>query len=410
MTETESEKIVELSHEIASKIKKDKVDLYRAKEHVPSLISLYSIPLADSLSMIDGFGLKVYNGAISINHQQMAACILREVLYSSGFDVKAFVEEVSVPRSGGVTYRLLLNSLIYSELDLDESVSVMPLKKMRDAGVVSDHFIDEVRSELHGVMEIIDNYAVLEIRQSVPNLVVQTLEGVEIGVGKTIGRVIEDKCLFFKQMFSLTNSNAIVPLVGWFTYDEKRLNSICPHKPKLYQDQQSMYPVAEKVDWEQIVSLFPNKEAIYQIDKLRSVIERIYLAQSNDRLESKWLDLSIVLEMLCVEGSGDNTYKVSNHMAWFLGKSPEQKNEIRKQVKDFYGIRSNIIHTGRKSAKKKEKSIDYYNQIYNENLSLIQKAIIQIISLGGVPDWTLFSDCNCCLEEYTEYNRINKNN
>lgn len=57
----------------------------------------------------------------------------------------------------------------------------------------------------------------------------------------------------------------------------------------------------------------------------------------------------VALEALYLEGGPELTYRLSNRVSSFVGRSPDERLSIKHHIKEFYKLRSKIIHGGKMS-------------------------------------------------------------
>ena len=111
----------------------------------------------------------------------------------------------------------------------------------------------------------------------------------------------------------------------------------------------------------------------------RVPLQRLNLARRRVNAGDKAIDGCIGLEaLLSGTGSGDLMHKLSIRTALLLGKDLTERREIKKNVKDFYAVRSGMVH-GRSGQAKDEQSA-------KEGLRLLLLAIRAVIGTGVVPD------------------------
>ncbi|MCK1577796.1 hypothetical protein IVB09_41140 [Bradyrhizobium sp. 174] len=74
------------------------------------------------------------------------------------------------------------------------------------------------------------------------------------------------------------------------------------------------------------------------------------------------------------------THKVSVRAALFVGSGLEEQRVIRKLIKEAYGMRSDVVHTGRFSSKRDPR-------ILAEVANISRRALSKIVMRGGMPNW-----------------------
>ncbi len=86
------------------------------------------------------------------------------------------------------------------------------------------------------------------------------------------------------------------------------------------------------------------------------------------------------LESIFSEGSEATTFKIRTRIANLIGRSFEEKTEIRKNVNRLYDLRSNIIHKGVINIVRQDDVTDLRN--------LVRQCIIKIIEIHNeIPNW-----------------------
>ena len=85
-------------------------------------------------------------------------------------------------------------------------------------------------------------------------------------------------------------------------------------------------------------------------------IRRFNFAYNRDRFEDRWVDHFISLESLFSKSSEQTevTHRISTRVSKALATTLEDKKEMRKKMKDWYGIRSKIVHGTKVALKPKE--------------------------------------------------------
>ncbi len=396
---------------VADQIRQIKIEYYKIQQLESIHLFRFCDPIVKLLpQVIDRFALKLFNGATVIDHNGLAISLLRETIYNENFELETFLDGLSKQRDGDMTFRCVLNVLTDSELKLSECLSVRPYDQLVSSGIIDNYrdgyFFDHLRGP---VLQDRGKLSVLEFTSTVENIIAPSIEDMETPDGqehkKYLVSVFGDELKSLRDFLSLVCDHAVIQLAGWMTYSEERLNVLLKHNwnldPKIVSSSIDPFTIPKRPNWNLFGKLYERKEEINQVNKLSLAIERIQLAKSNDRLESRWIDLSIAIEIMCVSGSGDNTYKVSNHMAWALGSTPEEKKDIRSKVKAFYSIRSAIVHNGKMSTKKTKK-YEPFKALYDDILGLTQKAIIKFAEFGEIPDWNRVSDFNCNFDQYKD--------
>ena len=123
-----------------------------------------------------------------------------------------------------------------------------------------------------------------------------------------------------------------------------------------------------------------------EFNKLRIPIDR-WMKSMEERLpEDQIIDLAIALESLYVPGSNTEVgLRLALNAAWHLGMSKPERADYLKFFRLLYGARSNVVHTGRLSART-ARSIDLAD-VVARGQSLCWQGITSIIEAGAIPQW-----------------------
>lgn len=122
--------------------------------------------------------------------------------------------------------------------------------------------------------------------------------------------------------------------------------------------------------------------------RIKIVLERISQAKRRDQIEEKILDLGISLEMLLLQDNPNNeqlslTFRLRG--SWLLGKTPQERVKIYRQLREIYNYRSQVAHSG-VLCKGDFTKIDNVRKSFIEYQSLAEE-ICQKIIINGKPDW-----------------------
>ena len=77
--------------------------------------------------------------------------------------------------------------------------------------------------------------------------------------------------------------------------------------------------------------------------RIRASFSRTGKFEAEDRV----LDVAIALEIMYESESPETTYGLASRAGWFLGNDPTHRLEIFDRVRDFYKVRSSLVHRGR---------------------------------------------------------------
>ena len=97
----------------------------------------------------------------------------------------------------------------------------------------------------------------------------------------------------------------------------------------------------------------------------------------------KAIDGAIAMEAIFLaDGKPELTYRLRVRAARFLGTSIKEREMISASIKDFYDLRSAIVH-GSKDAS----GIVGAGEIVEAGLNYVQSAARRICEAGEMPDW-----------------------
>ena len=120
---------------------------------------------------------------------------------------------------------------------------------------------------------------------------------------------------------------------------------------------------------------------------LRVPIERWMTSLTESDPIHKIIDLGIAFESLYVPDSqGELSMRFALHAAWHLGKSKAERMELRRQFKDIYAARSDVVHTGRLRGDRAKSTFDVQEFVRNAQ-ELCWRGITSILDSGAMPDW-----------------------
>ena len=102
-------------------------------------------------------------------------------------------------------------------------------------------------------------------------------------------------------------------------------------------------------------------------------------------------DIRIALESLLLSNSvrTELGFQIALRGAWFLGKCPEQREEIFHTLRQAYNIASAAIHSGEVSNRRKRNRNNLSNvDIIERSQELCRRCIIDMIKRNSIPNWT----------------------
>ena len=114
----------------------------------------------------------------------------------------------------------------------------------------------------------------------------------------------------------------------------------------------------------------------FAIRRLASSVSR----EGRFGLQDGILDISIALEILYQTGNMELSYKLATRVGYFLEADIEKRNKVFQKVREFYKIRSLIVHGGNQDAEKLKEAFD-------EGFALARDTLLKILCKGWPKDW-----------------------
>lgn len=111
---------------------------------------------------------------------------------------------------------------------------------------------------------------------------------------------------------------------------------------------------------------------VLALTRLSTSLSRSGTLAAQDRV----LDISIALEVL-YQIQSELTYKLTTRAGWYLGSNTNERVQIGKTIRDFYGFRSDIVH-GRKS--------DLAHGIHGQVFNIARDTLLKHLSSRRLPD------------------------
>ena len=113
----------------------------------------------------------------------------------------------------------------------------------------------------------------------------------------------------------------------------------------------------------------------FAIRRLASSVSR----EGRFGLQDSILDISIALEILYQTGNMELSYKLATRAGYFLEADVKRRNEVFQKVREFYKIRSSIVHGSKQDRKKFKKAFD-------EGFALARDTLVKILCKGQPED------------------------
>ena len=119
--------------------------------------------------------------------------------------------------------------------------------------------------------------------------------------------------------------------------------------------------------------------------KLAPVVARLSEALARDGRfagEDRILDVAIALERMYELGGGEISHKMRTRASWFLGRDAEDRLRVMKSVGDFYRVRSEIVHKGKRKA-----SGQRYRAAFDIGFDIAARTVFRLLKDGPPDDW-----------------------
>lgn len=98
--------------------------------------------------------------------------------------------------------------------------------------------------------------------------------------------------------------------------------------------------------------------------------------------EDRILDTAIALERMYELGGGEISHKMRTRASWFLGRDAEDRVRVMESVKDFYGVRSEIVHKA-----KRKTSVERYREAFDKGFDIAARTLFKLLRDGAPRDW-----------------------
>ena len=125
------------------------------------------------------------------------------------------------------------------------------------------------------------------------------------------------------------------------------------------------------------------KSQCYQ--KLSPVVARLAEALARDgrfAAEDRILDIATGLERMYELGGGEISHKMRTRASWFLGRDPEDRVRVMESVRDFYRVRSEIVHKGKRKA-----SAERYREAFDTGFDIAARTLFKLLRNGPPGNW-----------------------
>ena len=119
--------------------------------------------------------------------------------------------------------------------------------------------------------------------------------------------------------------------------------------------------------------------------KLAPVVARLSEALARDgrfAAEDKILDVAIALERMYELDGGEISHKMRTRSSWFLGRDAEERLRVMESVKEFYSVRSKIVHSGTRKL-----PAERYRESFNTGFDLAARTLFKLLKEGPPCEW-----------------------
>lgn len=344
------------------------------------------------------FKVRTTNGFTTIQPFNIASTLTFLKIHNEHLNADEFLTELFIPRDGYFEFGYLLSTQIESRLVISNEVEIHPYSAIVDKlSAINkneiEKFLDNSSPELHINK---NNLATLLIRIPLDNMVFEedrVSEGLSSDKTPIPSLLAHEKLKEIRELISLISEGSIVILSSWGSYSDQRLDYFLGLRPNINRDyySESGFSIFYRscmttTDWGKYNHIYDFILKSKSSTELKVALDRVYVSMANPDFMGKVLDISIAMEVMCVSGRGDNTYKVSNHMAWLCSDDYSERILIMKTIKDFYSLRSSIVHEGKLSTST-TKSYGGEVSLYNAVLLHVRTALVKLLEHGCKPDW-----------------------
>ncbi|WP_374496941.1 hypothetical protein [Vogesella indigofera] len=388
----------EVIRKLIDKIKKKEVPLYQAipiKDFAITFASEFiaASELLEQLGIKD-FLVKTTNGFTTIQTFNIASTLTFLKIHNEQLNIDDFLSGIDEKKDGAFQFGYLLSSTIGSHLKISEDIEIAPYRDARpNLTAVNRHeindFLDHTSPEFNINRE---KLAVILIKIPLQQMVFDKAPE-DYDIKPVPGMLASQKLREVQELISLISNRAIKILASWGSYSDERLDYLLGLNPYKNRDYYSdggfafFQSCMAETEWNKSKAFFDLILKAEQSKELKVALDRVYSSIGNDDFMGKVLDLAIAMEVMCVSGRGDNTYKVATHISWLCSTDKDERLNIMKCIKDFYSLRSSIVHEGSYS----KNATKYYGgeiKLYDLVLRYVKIALIKLLELGKKPDWS----------------------
>jgi hypothetical protein len=177
----------------------------------------------------------------------------------------------------------------------------------------------------------------------------------------------------------------VVILQWWSNFADRKLDAICPvGGPSLLAQEMlpliPAQPVAVNAMARRYVERYMNLPATMK-STLSSPLERMNVGMRRRSQKDQALDCGIALEMLLGGDAREEiSYRLALRAALFLGKTLDERRELRKKMKKLYDLRSAVAHGSHKTHKDA-------GDVTTAGFGVCAAIIRKMVERGSIPVW-----------------------
>ena len=119
--------------------------------------------------------------------------------------------------------------------------------------------------------------------------------------------------------------------------------------------------------------------------KLSPVVAQLAEALARDgrfAAEDRILDVATGLERMYGLGGGEISHKMRTRASWFLGRESQDRVRVMKSIRDFYGVRSEIVHQGNQKG-----SAERHRKAFDTGFDIAARTLFKLLKDGPPGNW-----------------------
>jgi hypothetical protein len=347
------------------------------------------------------------NGAFGFYPSMVAdAMTLKAVESGDPLMAIAWLEKVlSASHADGVSVAALWGVPVEQRIELTSEVSIVPIAEVPDCNQkqwLENRLISAMDSTPHSALSMYPSSSALIKRSRIEPYIILPEEDPEIAKRATDQFLATHELLRdITSVLTVVGPRASLPISQWFTFDDSdfqragftagtRTSSFIEILPLFGPES---YPPLDPIEGPAIVRAFlalvPDVK-----DRLRVSIERINQALRRRSVGDKAVELCTALETLVGDrGTTEMTHKVKVRATRLVGGTPSVRLRNSKLLNEAYGIRSQLVHTGKVDESKKRFICDQHlslTDIVKETIVIAVDLIKILIRRGSIPEWSKF--------------------